>query len=139
MLSWGVNHVSCLYLWLLSFQSSSSSFTCLSESRRDSLRGREASWLCPPTSCFRGSRKDSRFLQIRRVFFGSRTFWLEPHGATRASWQLPTASTEATCVTPSTWRPGRTASSPCQRPSPPIDRYCLARWSLWDCFKWLLA
>lgn len=38
----------------------------------------EASWLCPPTSCFRGSRKDSRFLQIRRVFFGSRTFWLEP-------------------------------------------------------------
>lgn len=56
---WGVYHVSSPYLSLLSFQSSSSSFTCLSETRRDSLWGREASWLCPPTSCFRGSRKDS--------------------------------------------------------------------------------
>lgn len=71
---WGVNHVSSLYLWLLSFQCSCSSFTCLSETGRDSLRGREASWLCPPTSCFRGSRKDSA--SSRYVEFWIPHLWL---------------------------------------------------------------
>lgn len=52
-----------------------------SEPRCDSLAGSAASWLRPPTSCFRGSRKDSASSRYVEVLDPAPL--AEPHGAAR--------------------------------------------------------
>lgn len=66
--------MACPYLLLLSLQPSFAPSRVFSEPRCDSLGGSAASWLRPPTSCFRGSRKDSA--SSRYVDFWIPHLWL---------------------------------------------------------------
>lgn len=133
LVEWGgCRHVDPRYLRRLSLQSSFCPFACLPRLAVIRCEGEKRAGFAHPPAVL-GVPVKAPFPPDTSSS-GSRTFgWTT---RSRASWQLPTASTEATCVT-STWRPGRTASSPCKRLSPLIGRYCLALWLLWDCFKWL--